>query len=61
MKLWKLIPKKRKEISPEENGSSGYKHELRKCPAYGQTCRMCTKKNHFAKMCKNSRKKSRMW
>lgn len=37
----------------------GYKHEQRKCPAYGQTCRQCNKKNHFTKMCKNERKHPR--
>ena len=30
----------------------GYKHEYKKCPAFGQTCKSCQKKNHFAKMCK---------
>lgn len=37
----------------------GYKHVQRKCPAYGQTCKECEKKNHFAKMCQtNTQKKS---
>jgi len=31
------------------------KHEQRKeaCPAYGQTCRRCSKKNHFESMCQS--------
>lgn len=38
----------------------GYKHEQRKCPAYGQTCRKCDKINHFAKMCRvNSQPKNK--
>ncbi len=32
-----------------------YRHEPRKCPAYGQVCKACHGKNHYAKMC-NSRK-----
>lgn len=31
----------------------GFKHEVKKCPAYGKTCNSCNKKNHFAKMCKS--------
>ena len=30
----------------------GYKHEYKKCPAFGQTCKSCQKNNHLAKMCK---------
>lgn len=30
----------------------GYQHEFKKCPAYGQMCKACNKRNHFAKMCK---------
>ena len=32
-------------------------HEIRKeaCPAYGQTCRRCHKKNHFEAVCKSSK------
>lgn len=33
----------------------GYRHEPRKCPAYGQVCKACHRKNHCAKMC-NSRR-----
>ena len=31
----------------------GYKHEKRKCPAWGQTCDHCKKKNHFKARCKS--------
>lgn len=30
----------------------GYKHGPKQCPAYGQTCNACNKKNHFAKKCR---------
>lgn len=30
-----------------------YNHEPRKCPAYGKTCRSCSKMNHFSSVCKN--------
>lgn len=30
----------------------GYQHEYTKCPAYGQICKACNKRNHFAKMCR---------
>jgi hypothetical protein len=29
----------------------GYDHVRGKCPAYGQNCKKCNKKNHFAKVC----------
>lgn len=35
----------------------GFEHEQRKWPAYGQTCRKCDKKNHYAKMCRQSTQK----
>ena len=38
----------------------GYKHEYKKCPAFGQTCKSCQKKNHFAKMCKAQGHTSKM-
>ena len=31
----------------------GRQHQPRKCPAYGQTCRNCGKKNHFASVCRS--------
>lgn len=33
----------------------GYRHKPRKCPAHGQVCKACHRKNHCAKMC-NSRR-----
>lgn len=35
----------------------GYKHEPRKCPAFGQTCKVCNKKNHFGRMCQTKKPK----
>lgn len=37
----------------------GKSHEIRKCPAYGTTCRNCEGKNHWSKMCKNKNVKQR--
>jgi hypothetical protein len=35
----------------------GYKHTKKdKCPAQGQTCKLCSKPNHFAKVCRSARK-----
>ena len=34
----------------------GRRHEARKCPAYGKTCRKCQKPNHFAVMCRSESK-----
>ena len=31
----------------------GERHGPRQCKAYGKTCHMCHRKNHFAKMCKS--------
>jgi hypothetical protein len=33
----------------------GYKHEARRCPAYGKTCNKCQRPNHFAKVCRSAR------
>ena len=33
----------------------GYKHRNGNCPAYGKSCRNCTRQNHFASMCKSRR------
>ena len=30
----------------------GYRHKRGYCPAFGKTCNVCHKKNHFAKVCK---------
>lgn len=35
----------------------GYKHTKKeKCPARGKTCKLCSKRNHFAKVCRSGRK-----
>ena len=34
-------------------------HELKDCPAFGQTCRACGKKNHFASACLSSKQNTR--
>lgn len=33
----------------------GYRHEKKKCPAFGKKCNNCSKSNHFAKMCKRQK------
>ena len=33
----------------------GYKHEPRKCPAFGKVCKNRNKRNRFAKKCKNKK------
>ena len=35
----------------------GKSHKPRECPAFGQICKKCHKKNHFAKVCKSSKTK----
>lgn len=37
----------------------GYRHAPMKCPAFGQTCNACKKRNHYAKMCKQARSENR--
>ncbi|XP_070537022.1 uncharacterized protein [Ptychodera flava] len=39
----------------------GTVHELKKdrCPAYGEVCRKCNKKNHFARVCKQQKANKR--
>ena len=36
----------------------GKHHELKKCPAYGKTCSLCHKLNHFASVCQSRNSKS---
>lgn len=38
----------------------GYNHVFvqSKCPAFGKTCKLCKKKNHFAKCCKSNNNKT---
>ena len=53
--------KKRTQLTRKEETSMyncrkcGYKHEKRKCPAYGKKCNNCQRSNHFAKMCKRQK------
>ena len=35
----------------------GKSHKPRECHAFGQICKKCHKKNHFAKVCKSSKTK----
>ena len=45
----------RQHTSTQENEGQcqycGYNHPPRRCKAYGETCRKCKRKNHFARMC----------
>ena len=36
-------------------GKCGYKHEPRKCPAFGKICMNCKKKNHFMRQCRSKK------
>ena len=38
-------------VATKDGKYSGRNHEKRKCPAFGQTCRKCGIKNHFAAKC----------
>ncbi|KAH7953299.1 hypothetical protein HPB49_007004 [Dermacentor silvarum] len=46
--------------TPERNvnggrcGYCGKVHQPRRCPAWGKTCGLCTRKNHFASCCTNA-------
>jgi len=33
----------------------GFRHLSRKCPAYGQTCHNCGRRNHFAQVCQQAK------
>ena len=56
------ITKKRSEQSTKQHSKivncryCGGNHARRECPAYGQVCSICSKKNHFSKVCKATRK-----
>ncbi|KAJ0183794.1 hypothetical protein K1T71_000217 [Dendrolimus kikuchii] len=45
----------KKKTQNKECQYCGYTHDYGKCPAYGKTCAICKKKNHFAKKCKNKK------
>ncbi|XP_057191716.1 uncharacterized protein K02A2.6-like isoform X1 [Triplophysa rosa] len=63
----KISKMKFTKISPEKSATSstvskkekctrcGYSHEPRKCPAFGQICKVCRRKNHFGRMCKTQK------
>ena len=38
------------------NCGGNHDHKKEACPAYGAQCRQCSKRNHFAKVCRSSRK-----
>ena len=46
----------RNELSPKDSirdcQNCGFTHAPRSCPAWGQECRYCHKKNHFARVCR---------
>ena len=52
--------KTRAEQTESSCNRCGYKHVTNKCPAMGQICKKCQKKNHFAKMCR-SQSQSGSW
>ena len=59
---FKSRPKPRSESVEQKDincKQCGYTHEVRKCPAYGQICRVCNKRNHYAKMCKSSQQRDK--
>ena len=44
---------RRDENESGQCGKCGYKHQAKdRCPALGQICRKCHKKNHFKRMCR---------
>ena len=45
---------KQKQRNAKTCGRCGKVHGARECPAYGKTCHLCKKKNHFSKMCRAS-------
>lgn len=47
--------RKPKASDNKECGKCGNKHEYGKCPAYGQTCKLCQRKNHYARVCKSKK------
>ncbi|KAK7111890.1 hypothetical protein V1264_011443 [Littorina saxatilis] len=44
----------RSEATPVNCRYCGKTHQRRKCPAYGQVCNKCKKKNHFASVCQSA-------
>ncbi|XP_077997421.1 uncharacterized protein LOC144450650 [Glandiceps talaboti] len=65
---YKKRPSKDKNGTEEKRRESSNKtcqycvgqHERNKCPAYGETCRVCNKQNHFARVCRQRKYKRRV-
>ncbi|CAL9700809.1 unnamed protein product [Knipowitschia caucasica] len=53
------LPRKHKAAASDSKDCNkcGYKHEYGKCPAYGQTCNLCSRKNHYARVCRSKKPK----
>ena len=45
-------PKRATAVEQQDCKYCGRQHGTRECPAYGQTCRKCGKKNHFQAKCR---------
>ena len=57
-KVFKNKPSKsveNKAVTSQICGKCEYKHEPRKCPAFGKIGKICNKRNHFAKKCKSKK------
>lgn len=53
-KQWKkkdFTAQSEKEKSQGDCTRCGHKHEPRRCPAYVQVCKVCHKRNHYARRC----------
>ena len=49
------LQRKAKANDSKDCGKCGNKHEYGKCPAYGQTCKLCSRKNHYARVCRSKK------
>ncbi|XP_063821414.1 uncharacterized protein LOC135071571 [Ostrinia nubilalis] len=45
----------KKKMNNKECQYCGFRHEYGRCPAYGKTCAICKRKNHFAKKCRSKK------
>ncbi len=54
MQLTQLQGSRRSLVFCSNCGSSSHNSRAQNCPAWGQTCRNCLKKNHFAKVCRSA-------
>lgn len=57
---YKRKPAPRDEQKEISCNRCGYKHAYKKCPAFGQMCKNCQKRNHFAKMCRSQGQAKKM-